>query len=65
LYVIPAIKSGGTMPVGLYLKFSNATSDFSRDYKSSLSTDILIVCQSFSRRFFLPCGSSKSVKNEK
>jgi hypothetical protein len=32
LYVTPAIKSGGAMPVGLYLKFSNATSDFSRGY---------------------------------
>jgi hypothetical protein len=52
LYVIPAIKSGDVMPVGLYLKFSNATSDFSRGYKNSLLIDILIVCQSFSRRFF-------------
>ncbi len=40
------------MSVGLYLIFSNATSDFSRGYKKSLFTDILIVCQSFSRRFF-------------
>jgi hypothetical protein len=52
LYVTPAIKSGGTLPVGLYLIFSNATSDFSRGYKRSSSTDILIVFQSFSRRFF-------------
>jgi hypothetical protein len=52
LYVTPAIKNGGAMPVDLYLKFSNVASDFSRGYIDSLLTDILIVCQSFSRRFF-------------
>jgi len=65
-FFTPAIKSGNAMPVGLYLKFSNATSDFSRGYKDSLLADIFIVCQSFSCRFFsfFPCGSSKSVRNE-
>ena len=64
-YVTPAIKSWGAMPVGLYLRFGNNASDFSRGYKKIACLLIfLLFVNLFRTVFFLPCGSSKSVRNE-
>ena len=46
LSATPAIKSGGNT-YGLFLKFGNYASGFSRCFKHNIHTEILLVCQCF------------------
>jgi hypothetical protein len=51
-YVTPAIKSWGAMPVGLYLRFGNNASDFSRGYKKIACLLIFLLFVNLFRTVF-------------